>query len=164
MFFFIPGIPLFPHSCFWSPLQHTLFLSRVWHQGWCICRRERPNWRLVSVFSANQCSCQEQGPIQVSVLSNQCHCTRAKWFKEGFTTFCNLRPFVIGTKYQTHQPMVGNEWLYVFCVLYACRSLVVHGFVVREKGEKMSKSLGNVVDPDLVINGGKVMSVETVQC
>lgn len=40
-----------------------------------------------------------------------------------------------------------------FCM---CRSLVVHGFAVSEKGEKMSKSLGNVVDPDAVINGGKV--------
>ena len=37
-----------------------------------------------------------------------------------------------------------------------CRSLVVHGFTVSEKGEKMSKSLGNVVDPDTVINGGTV--------
>lgn len=37
-----------------------------------------------------------------------------------------------------------------------CRALVVHGFVVSEKGEKMSKSLGNVVDPSVVINGGTV--------
>lgn len=36
------------------------------------------------------------------------------------------------------------------------RSLVVHGFVVGEKGEKMSKSVGNVVDPEVLINGGKV--------
>lgn len=35
------------------------------------------------------------------------------------------------------------------------KGLVVHGFAVSEKGEKMSKSLGNVVDPDTVINGGK---------
>uniref|UniRef100_A0A3Q3EDB9 Isoleucine--tRNA ligase, mitochondrial n=1 Tax=Labrus bergylta TaxID=56723 RepID=A0A3Q3EDB9_9LABR len=35
------------------------------------------------------------------------------------------------------------------------KSLVVHGFAVGEKGEKMSKSVGNVVDPDEVINGGK---------
>lgn len=40
-----------------------------------------------------------------------------------------------------------------------CRSLVVHGFAVSEKGEKMSKSLGNVVDPDLVINGGEVRPI-----
>lgn len=36
------------------------------------------------------------------------------------------------------------------------RSLVVHGFVMDEYGKKMSKSLGNVVDPDAVVNGGKV--------
>lgn len=35
------------------------------------------------------------------------------------------------------------------------KSLVVHGFAVSEKGEKMSKSVGNVVDPDAVINGGQ---------
>ncbi|KAL2099029.1 hypothetical protein ACEWY4_005509 [Coilia grayii] len=35
------------------------------------------------------------------------------------------------------------------------KTLVVHGFAVSEKGEKMSKSLGNVVDPEVVINGGK---------
>lgn len=48
----------------------------------------------------------------------------------------------------------------MLCVC-VCRSLVVHGFAVSEKGEKMSKSLGNVVDPDVVINGGKVRSGET---
>lgn len=42
-----------------------------------------------------------------------------------------------------------------FCVM-CYRSLVVHGFAIGEKGEKMSKSLGNVVDPDEVINGTKV--------
>ncbi|XP_031435618.1 isoleucine--tRNA ligase, mitochondrial isoform X3 [Clupea harengus] len=35
------------------------------------------------------------------------------------------------------------------------KTLVVHGFAMSEKGEKMSKSLGNVVDPEVVINGGK---------
>ncbi|OXB68299.1 hypothetical protein ASZ78_015239 [Callipepla squamata] len=34
-------------------------------------------------------------------------------------------------------------------------TLVVHGFTLGEKGEKMSKSIGNVVDPDVVINGGE---------
>lgn len=33
---------------------------------------------------------------------------------------------------------------------------MVHGFTLGEKGEKMSKSLGNVIDPDIVINGGQV--------
>lgn len=36
---------------------------------------------------------------------------------------------------------------------YSC--VITHGFVLDEKGMKMSKSLGNVVDPDVVISGGK---------
>ncbi|KAB1258534.1 Isoleucine--tRNA ligase; mitochondrial [Camelus dromedarius] len=40
------------------------------------------------------------------------------------------------------------------------KTVVVHGFTVGEKGEKMSKSLGNVVDPDVVINGGQDQSKE----
>jgi len=35
----------------------------------------------------------------------------------------------------------------------------VHGFTTDEQGQKMSKSVGNVVDPDIVINGGKVSFV-----
>ena len=36
------------------------------------------------------------------------------------------------------------------------KTILTHGFVLDEKGYKMSKSLGNVVDPRLVIEGGKV--------
>jgi isoleucyl-tRNA synthetase len=32
--------------------------------------------------------------------------------------------------------------------------VLTHGFVLDEKGMKMSKSLGNVVDPRTVIEGG----------
>ncbi|CAB1330720.1 unnamed protein product [Coregonus sp. 'balchen'] len=39
------------------------------------------------------------------------------------------------------------------------KALMIHDFVISEKGEKMSKSLGNVVDPDTVIHGGKDPSV-----
>ncbi|KAK3538006.1 hypothetical protein QTP70_027327 [Hemibagrus guttatus] len=39
------------------------------------------------------------------------------------------------------------------------KKLVVHGFVLSEKGEKMSKSLGNVVDPSDIVNGGADLSV-----
>lgn len=34
---------------------------------------------------------------------------------------------------------------------YSC--VITHGFVLDEKGLKMSKSLGNVVDPNTVIEG-----------
>ncbi|XP_006869776.1 PREDICTED: isoleucine--tRNA ligase, mitochondrial [Chrysochloris asiatica] len=40
------------------------------------------------------------------------------------------------------------------------KTVVVHGFTLGEKGEKMSKSLGNVVNPDAVINGGQDQSKE----
>ncbi|XP_042831444.1 isoleucine--tRNA ligase, mitochondrial [Panthera tigris] len=40
------------------------------------------------------------------------------------------------------------------------KTVVVHGFTLGEKGEKMSKSLGNVIDPDVVINGGQDQSKE----
>jgi len=35
------------------------------------------------------------------------------------------------------------------------QTVLTHGFVLDEQGRKMSKSLGNVVDPDIAINGGK---------
>ncbi|GAB1285834.1 Isoleucine--tRNA ligase, mitochondrial [Apodemus speciosus] len=35
------------------------------------------------------------------------------------------------------------------------RTVMVHGFTLGEKGEKMSKSLGNVINPDTIISGGK---------
>ncbi|GAB5583700.1 isoleucine--tRNA ligase [Prionailurus iriomotensis] len=50
----------------------------------------------------------------------------------------------------------GTSWS---CVLPAS-TVVVHGFTLGEKGEKMSKSLGNVIDPDVVINGGQDQSKE----
>lgn len=35
------------------------------------------------------------------------------------------------------------------------RSIYVHGFAVDEKGKKMSKSLGNVMDPLVIVKGKK---------
>ncbi|MGB3200415.1 MAG: class I tRNA ligase family protein, partial [Nodosilinea sp.] len=35
------------------------------------------------------------------------------------------------------------------------KTVLTHGFALDEQGRKMSKSLGNVVDPYIVINGGK---------
>ena len=40
------------------------------------------------------------------------------------------------------------------------KSVLTHGFVLDEKGQKMSKSLGNVVDPLVIINGGKNLKQE----
>ncbi|XP_071496652.1 isoleucine--tRNA ligase, mitochondrial-like [Diadema antillarum] len=35
------------------------------------------------------------------------------------------------------------------------RAVLVHGFALDAEGRKMSKSLGNVVDPDIIVSGGK---------
>ncbi|CAI7808044.1 unnamed protein product, partial [Closterium sp. NIES-54] len=40
------------------------------------------------------------------------------------------------------------------------RAVLTHGFVLDERGMKMSKSVGNVVDPLTVINGGKNQKTE----
>ena len=40
------------------------------------------------------------------------------------------------------------------------KSVLTHGFVLDEKGFKMSKSLGNVVDPKTIIDGGKNEKVD----
>ena len=66
------------------------------------------------------------------------------------------------SSYKTLLPSSGQQGYCIAPVVQmhhpvgARRSLVVHGFAVSEKGEKMSKSLGNVVDPQVVINGGTV--------
>jgi valyl-tRNA synthetase len=35
-------------------------------------------------------------------------------------------------------------------------TLITHGFTLDEKGDKMSKSLGNTIEPALITRGGKV--------
>lgn len=55
---------------------------------------------------------------------------------------------------------LGVSWFFTFLLfLYLGKApysaVITHGFVLDEKGMKMSKSLGNVVDPRMVIEGGK---------
>ncbi|MEO1133448.1 MAG: isoleucine--tRNA ligase, partial [Cyanobacteria bacterium J06639_1] len=40
------------------------------------------------------------------------------------------------------------------------QAVLTHGFVLDEKGQKMSKSIGNVVDPLVIINGGKNLKTD----
>lgn len=43
-----------------------------------------------------------------------------------------------------------------------CKNILVHGFVLSESGQKMSKSLGNVVDPMTITDGGKVLAISVM--
>ncbi|XP_022079174.1 isoleucine--tRNA ligase, mitochondrial-like [Acanthaster planci] len=42
------------------------------------------------------------------------------------------------------------------------RNLLVHGFTLDSEGRKMSKSLGNVVDPDVIVSGGENKKTDPV--
>lgn len=42
------------------------------------------------------------------------------------------------------------------------RSLFVHGFVVDKNGRKMSKSIGNVIDPQDIVNGNYDKSINGI--
>jgi len=58
--------------------------------------------------------------------------------------------------------VIGKDITWFHCVIWPCmlmsagiplyKSVVAHGFVQDEKGEKMSKSVGNVVDPNDVLS------------
>ena len=40
------------------------------------------------------------------------------------------------------------------------KKVLTHGFALDENGRKMSKSLGNVVDPNIIINGGSNQKIQ----
>ena len=40
------------------------------------------------------------------------------------------------------------------------KKVLTHGFALDENGRKMSKSLGNVVDPNIIINGGPNQKIQ----
>ena len=40
------------------------------------------------------------------------------------------------------------------------KKVLTHGFALDENGRKMSKSLGNVVDPNIIINGGNNKKID----
>lgn len=46
--------------------------------------------------------------------------------------------------------------------LFFFRSIFVHGFTVDKNGVKMSKSLGNVISPEEIMNGGKNTNKQSV--
>lgn len=50
----------------------------------------------------------------------------------------------------------------IYLLLLFYRDLFVHGFAVDEKNNKMSKSIGNVVDPEEITKGGKDLNKKPV--
>lgn len=54
-----------------------------------------------------------------------------------------------------HCPIIISSLHVIIAGQAPYRGVLTHGFVLDERGLKMSKSLGNVVDPRMVIEGGK---------
>ena len=46
------------------------------------------------------------------------------------------------------------------CIRDRYKTVLTHGFALDENGRKMSKSLGNVVDPNIIINGGPNQKIQ----
>uniref|UniRef100_A0A8C2MYI8 isoleucine--tRNA ligase n=1 Tax=Cricetulus griseus TaxID=10029 RepID=A0A8C2MYI8_CRIGR len=89
------------------------------------------------------------------------------WFDSGTSWFCVLP----GTEQRADLYLEGKDqlggWFQSSLLTRVAtktkapfKTVMVHGFTLGEKGEKMSKSLGNVINPDTIINGGKDPSKE----
>lgn len=90
------------------------------------------------------------------------------WFDSGVSIFCGLKKKtdIFDTFFDTFPADVYlegsdqhrgwfNSSLIVSSMLYESapyKKVVVHGFIIDKEGKKMSKSLGNVVSPDKMIN------------
>lgn len=60
------------------------------------------------------------------------------WFQSQLLTKCSNRPL-------SSNASIGSPY----------HHLITHGMVLDEQGKKMSKSLGNIISPMTIINGGK---------
>lgn len=58
-------------------------------------------------------------------------------------------------QHEDHLILYDQFFLFLITGKAPYAGVITHGFVLDEKGFKMSKSLGNVVDPSTVIGGGK---------
>lgn len=53
----------------------------------------------------------------------------------------------------------GKQWEHLNnhdCFIQPYGTVITHGFVLDQEGKKMSKSLGNVISPMTIVDGGKV--------
>ncbi|KAM8999360.1 isoleucine--tRNA ligase, mitochondrial [Sarcophilus harrisii] len=82
------------------------------------------------------------------------------WFESGTSWNCVL-PDQRADLYLEGKDQIGGWFQSSLLTSVAARKkapfrvLLVHGFTLSDKGEKMSKSLGNVISPDVIINGGQ---------
>ena len=92
------------------------------------------------------------------------------WFDSGssWASVCNQRE---GLKYPADLYLEGSDqhrgWFQSSLLTSVAvnnkppyRKVLTHGFALDENGRKMSKSLGNVVDPSVVINGGSNQKIQ----
>ncbi len=95
------------------------------------------------------------------------------WFDSGssWAAVLGKRIFTTETNYQADLYLEGSDqhrgWFQSSLLTSVAtrgiapyKAVLTHGFALDEQGRKMSKSLGNVLDPLLVINGGKDLKKE----
>ncbi|XP_064600010.1 isoleucine--tRNA ligase, mitochondrial-like [Liolophura sinensis] len=107
---------------------------------------------------------------QQSGLNSPSDCVRGKdildiWFDSGSSWYSVLKDVGgVADLYVEGIDQFGGWFLSSLLTSVALqgkspyRGLLVHGFALDEQGKKMSKSAGNVIDPNIVINGGKNLS------
>lgn len=84
------------------------------------------------------------------------------WFQSSLLTSIALQersPYrysvQCGIKWRVNSKISSKYISYLYYSIFFSQSaLFVHGFAVDEKAAKMSKSIGNVVDPELITKGG----------
>lgn len=129
-------------NCWWEMSTHELLppsMSNEEKEGWFKCTDTLDVWFDSGCsWAARKEDSVLKRPADVYLEGSDQH---RGWFQSSLLTN-------VASQYSHMNE--DNEYMYEA----PYRRLVTHGFVLDENGKKMSKSLGNVIDPSAIIEGG----------